>query len=144
MRFPRNVERICRPLDVAPFAGVFFLLLIFLSLNTALISTPGLRVSLPQGPELAGLAGPLKEVVVDAMGNLYYDKQIRTEADLKACLREAVQAAGDPLTLVVRADQAVRYDTLVRLGLLAREAGIHEVLLATQPPLARELNPSNP
>jgi len=38
-----------------------------------------------------------------------------------------------PLTLIVHADQSVTYDRLVRLTLLARDAGITNAVFATLP-----------
>jgi len=48
-------------------------------------------------------------------------------------LRQAVTNSPGPLALMVQADKAVTYEQLVRLSLLAREAGIQEALLATLP-----------
>ena len=131
-------------MDMAPFAGVFFILAIFLALNTLLVSTPGLRVQLPESADLTGIGGPTAVVVVDAEGNFYFDKQIINETALKARLKLEVEAVHRRLTLVVRADKSVRYQTLARLGLLAREAGVRETLLATKPTLARELERAGP
>ena len=83
-------------------------------------------------------------LVVDAEGNFYFDKQIINETALKARLKLEVEAVHRRLTLVVRADKSVRYQTLARLGLLAREAGVRETLLATKPTLARELERAGP
>jgi len=144
MKFPRHVKRICQPMDMAPFAGVFFILAIFLALNTMLVSTPGLRVQLPESADVAGITGPTAVVVVDAEGNLYFDKQTITEPALKERLKHEVSSVRGGLTLVVRADKSVRYQTLARLGLLARESGVRETLLATKPTLARELEQARP
>jgi biopolymer transport protein ExbD len=48
-------------------------------------------------------------------------------------LRKAVASAQEPLTLAVQADKAVSSERLIRLALLARDAGIQEVWLATLP-----------
>ena len=45
MKFPRNARLLRSPFDLAPFAAVFFLLVIFLLLG-ALLPVPGLRVQL--------------------------------------------------------------------------------------------------
>ena len=52
---------------------------------------------------------------------------------LKSALRDAAKESRAPLTLVIHADKAVTYEQLVRVTLLARDAGIHNVLLATLP-----------
>ena len=46
MKFPRNARLLRSTFDVAPFAAVFFLLIIFVTLAT-LLPTPGLSLHLP-------------------------------------------------------------------------------------------------
>ncbi len=136
MKFPRNARILRTQLDVAPFAAVFFLLVLFLTLGS-LVRTPGVQLRLPVADNLPGTEGPSVAVAVDAAGRLYYQNQVITGPQLKARLQAAVQAAAresrPPLTLVVQADKAVTYDQLVRLTMLAREAGIYDALLATLP-----------
>ena len=51
MKFPRNARLLRSPFDVAPFAAVFFLLVIFLMLG-GLIYTPGVRIQPPSADGL--------------------------------------------------------------------------------------------
>jgi len=119
-------------LDAAPFASVFFCLVIFLLLGQ-LLNTPGVRVRLPTAAGLPGAGGPTIAVALDAAGRLYFENQIITAVELRARLASAVKQSPAPLTLVVQADQAADYGALVNLTLLAREAGIQDALLATLP-----------
>lgn len=135
MKFPRHARLLRSPFEMAPFAAVFFCLVILLMLG-ALIPVQGLRTQLtpPTAENLPGVAGPTIGVAVDAGGRLYFANQIVTnETQLSNDLRRAVAAAREPLTLVVHADRAVSYDQLVHLTLLSRAAGITNVLLATLP-----------
>ena len=134
MKFPRNARIFRSQLDVAPFAAVFFLLVIFMMLGS-LVYTPGARLELqlPRAEGLPGTDKPTVSVAIDADGRLYYENQWIEEDDLQCRLREAVKKSPEPLTLVVQADKAVSYETLLRLALLARDAGISEALLATLP-----------
>jgi biopolymer transport protein ExbD len=133
VKFPRSNKFFSGQLDAAPFAGVFFLLLIFVALSSTLVLTPGVPIHLPGGVDLAGTPRQTLAVVVDASGQLYFDHQITTEDGLRASLAEKVAQAREPITLVIEADKDVRYEVLVRLGLLARETGIKDALLATRP-----------
>jgi biopolymer transport protein ExbD len=138
MKFPRNARLLRGQLDAAPVASVFFLLVIFMMLGS-LVYTPGARVELqlPRANGLPGTDSPAVSVAVDADGRLYYENQWIEENPLRSRLQEAVRKSPEPLTLVVQADKSVSYERLMRLTLLAREAGINEVLLATLPgPLA--------
>ncbi len=132
MKFPRNARLLRSTLDVAPFAVVFFLLIIFLTLAT-LMPPSGLSLHLPVANDLPGTDKPTVAVAVDAEGRLFFANQIVTEDKLKLDLYAAATNSPQPLTLVVQADETVTYGQLVHLTLLARDAGIHDVLLATLP-----------
>lgn len=135
MRFPRNTKIFRGQLDPAPYAGVFFLLVLFLLLHSSLVFTPGVPIQLPETVDLPGATNATVGVAVDADGQLYFDHQVCDPKRLKEKLQEAAAAAQEPLTLVVQADKRAKYEALVQLGLLAREVGIKEVLLATRPPV---------
>jgi biopolymer transport protein ExbD len=134
MKFPRNARMLRSQLDVAPFASVFFLLVIFVMLGT-LVYTPGVRIRLPVADDLPGTDKPTLTVAVDAGGRWYFRNQRIGERELSGRFREAAAGAVEPLTLVIQADKDVKEGDLVRLSLLAREAGITNGLLATLPRL---------
>jgi biopolymer transport protein ExbD len=134
MKFPRNARMLRSQLDVAPFASVFFLLVIFVMVGS-LVYTPGVRIQLPVADNLPGTEKPTIHVAVDASGRLYFQNQRIDEGELKNRLKEAVAGAGESLTLVIQADKNVTQADLIRLGLLARDAGITNGLLATLPRL---------
>ena len=132
MRFPRNSRLLRSPFDLAPFAAVLFLLVIFLMLG-ALVPISGLPLRLPVADNLPGTDKPTVTVAVDAKGRFYFANQIVAEDKLKSALTNAVQNSREPLTLVIQADKAVTYDQFIRLTLLARDAGIQNALFATLP-----------
>ena len=136
MKFPRNARIVRGQLDVAPFAAVFFLLVIFMMLGS-LVYTPGarLQLQLPHADGLPGTDKPTVAVAIDATGRLFFANQIISENELKSHLRAAAKESREPLTLVIRADKAVTYEQLVRVTLLARDPaiGITNILLATLP-----------
>lgn len=134
MRYPRNVRIFRGQLDPAPFAAVFFLLVIFLLLNTQLVFTPGLRVNLPEAVNLPGSMNRTVIVAVDEGGQLYFHRQIIARRELTAQLSAIATESKEPVTLIIQADKNARYDSLIQLSLLARAAGIKETLLATRPP----------
>ena len=134
MKFPRNSRLLRGPFDMAPFAAVLFLLVIFLMLG-ALVPISGLPLRLPVADNLPGIDKPAVTVVVDANGRFYFANQIVTRDKLKSALKTAAQKSREPLMLVIQADKAVTYDQLVQLVLLAQEPdiGITNLLLATLP-----------
>jgi biopolymer transport protein ExbD len=132
MKFPRHSRLLRGPFDMAPFAAVLFLLVIFLMLG-GLIYTPGVLIQPPVADDLPGTDKPTVAVALDAGGRLYFANQIVTEDKLKSALRAAVKKSREPLTLVIHADKAVTYDQLIHLILLARDVHIQNTLLATLP-----------
>ena len=132
MKFPRNSRLLRSSFDMAPFAAVLFLVVIFLMLG-AFLPTSGLPLRLPVANGLPGTGQPTVAVAVDANGRFYFANQIVSEDKLKSALKTAAQKSHAPLTLVIRADKTVTYDQLIHLALLARDAGIRSALLATLP-----------
>jgi len=135
MKFPRTAKILRSPFEMAPFAAMFFLLVIFLLL-AALLPVQGLRVQLqpPVAGDLPGVDKPTVAMAVDSGGRFYFKNQIVTnEMQLSNDLRQAVTGAREPLTLVIHADKSVTEDQLIHLALLARAAGIQSALLATLP-----------
>jgi biopolymer transport protein ExbD len=137
MKFPRNARILRSQLDAAPFASVFFLLLLFLMLG-ALVPTPGLPLHLPdQGRSptngLPGLDKPSIAVAVDAFGNFYFGNTNVNAVDLRTRLHQAVEKSPEPLTLIIQADKSALHGQVVALELLARDAGIREVHEAVLP-----------
>lgn len=137
MKFPRNTRLLRSPFDVAPFAAVFFLLVIFLML-AALLPTPGIPLQVPviegsPGKDLPGTDKPRVAVALTADGRYFFGNQMVGEKELSSRLGLAVKNSPESLTLVIHADKAATYEQLVRLTLLARDAGITNNLLATLP-----------
>ena len=134
MKFPRNARILRSQFDVAPFAAVFFIVMIFLMLG-ALMPVQGLRTSLtpPAANNLPGVEQRTVAMAVDSAGQFYFENRAVNEAQLKTSLRATVAGANEPLTLVIHADHAVTYDQLAHLTVLARDLGITNALLATLP-----------
>jgi len=128
-------------LDAAPFVMVFFLILIFVLLG-GLTFSPGLQVQLPVADDMPGTKNPSVSVTVDPQGRLYFENQLVDEVEFGRRLRQAIAGMPPPLTLIIRADQDVTYDTLLHVTQLARKAGVQEALLATMPRLFQEGSPT--
>jgi biopolymer transport protein ExbD len=142
MRFPRNRQIFRGQLDVAAFAGVLFMLLVFVLLHSRLVFTPGVPIRLPEADELSGVIGHTIVVTVDASGQYYFDNQLTHERILRTRLIEEVNSSREPVRLVIQADKAVTWDNLAKLALLARKAGVKDAVLATRPPLASSSHPA--
>jgi biopolymer transport protein ExbD len=132
MKFPRNAHIFRGRLEAAPFAAVFFLLVIFVMLGS-LVYTPGVQLELPAADDLPGTDQPTVSVAIDANGSFYFENQLIEERQLTNRLRQAVAESPEPLALVVHADKKASYDMLLHLSMLARQSGITNALLAALP-----------
>lgn len=133
MKFPRNAKILRSPFDVAPFAAVLFLVVIFLILG-AFLPTPGVPINLPLARDLPGTDKPTVAMAVDENGRYFFANQMVTNSDdLVQGLRTAAAGSHEPLTLIINADKSISVDQLLRITLLARQAGITNALLATLP-----------
>ena len=135
MRFPHNAKIYRGQIDAAPFLGVFFLLIIFLLLNSSFVFTPGVPITLPEGVNLPGTDKPTAVVAIDSNGHFYFENQLCDEARLKERLQIAVERSAEPVTVVVQADKDAKVETLARLGMMANSLGIRQVLQAVRPPV---------
>jgi biopolymer transport protein ExbD len=133
MRFPRHTKVFRGQLDAAPYAGVFFLLALFLLLNSSIVFTPGVPIDLPEAANLPGVTGPTLAIAVDDGSRIYFDNQVTNEERLRQRLRDAVASTPD-VTLVIQADDDVKWKTVARLILLARDAGVKRAVPAMRPP----------
>jgi biopolymer transport protein ExbD len=87
--------------------------------------------------DLPGTGNPTVSVAIAAGGQFYFANQSVDEKTLRSNLAGAVKKSREPLTLLVYADKSVTLEQLVRMTLVAREAGIYNTLLATLPRGAR-------
>lgn len=132
MKFPRNAKILRSPFEMAPFAAMFFLLVIFLLL-AALLPVPGVPLQLPVVNDLPGIDRPTVAMAVDSSGRFFFANQMVSDVQLGSDLRDAARKSRAPLTLVIHADKSVTEEQLIHLALLAGTNGIQSALLATLP-----------
>jgi biopolymer transport protein ExbD len=98
MRYARNAKIFRGQVDAAPFAGVFFLLLLFLLLFNTHVFIPGVRVDLggqPAPPELtARIVKVLRSGEINFEGSKYSYSQLQSE------LQERAQKGQVPARLI--------------------------------------------
>ena len=142
MRFPVRSKIFRGQLDAAPFVGVFFLIIIFLLLNSSLVFTPGVPIQLPEAINMPGTDRVTVVVAVDQEGQFYFENQLCNEAQLRQRLEFAVERSAQPVTLIVQFDNKASAGVFVRLAVLARSVGIREMLQAVRPPVEPRIGPA--
>lgn len=146
MRFPRHVKPFTGTLNLNPFAGLFFLMVLLLALQTSIAPVPGIRIELPAAAPAPASDDPAPTLVVAIDRNelVYFRHQVVPEADLLEALRSQMRA-GEPVpALLIQADESVRHGAVLRVENVARAAGIRTVLLATRPSLFRRAKAVEP
>ncbi|MCX7866553.1 ExbD/TolR family protein [Limisphaera sp. VF-2] len=132
MRFQVTVRAFQSPWEPAAWVGTFLLVVMFVLL-VPLVSTPGVRVELPIADDLPGVEGPVLAVAVDQYSRFYFQNQLVDEPTLRSRLAEEAKRFPAPPPLLVQADRRTPYETLVRLTVLARQAGLTRAVMATLP-----------
>ncbi|MBL9172359.1 MAG: biopolymer transporter ExbD [Verrucomicrobiales bacterium] len=133
MKFPRSTRLFRGQLDLAPFLCVLFLLAAALLLRDFLVLPRGARLALPpQDSPVAAAAGERVLIVaVDAARRLYFENQIIARDRLETALAERSQSPGASKTLLIQPDQSVPYGELAELAVLARRAGMQQIIFGS-------------
>ncbi len=126
-------------INLIPFIDVLLVVLIFLMLTTTYSRYSELRVVLPVAQADAQQLRPHELVVtVAANGRYALDRQPLARQDSEAliqALREAArQPVGENTVLVISADEAASYQSVIRVMEAARRSGLERIVFATRQP----------
>ena len=114
-----------------PLLDVVFLMLLFLLLSSNFVLQPGISVSVPFSKFM--LAPPLKyEIISITNGATIYFRDQRIPVDELGPQLEAARKEGR--SIIIKADKATPYETVMRVANIALEHGVPSVALATAPP----------
>ncbi len=118
---------------VVPLLDVVFVLVLFLLLSSNFVLQPGIAVSVPfsrftLGPQL----NPQILSITGGGTPAIYFRDQKVALEQLGPLLEAARRDGRPV--IIRADRATPYETVVAVTNVALEKGISSVSLATTPP----------
>ena len=119
-------------INITPFTDVILVLLIIFMIATPLMSQNTIDVKLPEAASKDVLEDPKQvHVVITAEGVVYLDNKVVTIKELKEKL--AVQLKKEPaLKAVLAADQACRFQEIVKVMDVLRELGVKGLNLSTK------------
>jgi biopolymer transport protein ExbD len=133
MRFKRNKED--EPgLGIAPLVDIVFLLLIFFMLTSHFDIASGIRINLPKAAHR--VFEQEKEnitLLMDSNGKIYLEGKEIKDDELRNKLRLMVEKK-DMIQLVLQADKEARHGRVVQIMDLAKNAGIHSIIIAARMP----------
>ncbi len=114
-------------IDLMPLIDVIFILLIFFMI-TAAITTKGINLDLPQAATSEKLPARSWEIVIDRDQRIIFNGTPITLERLAG-----IMEAEKVLDVVLQADDAVPFGIFVTVMDLARENGLMNLVIATEP-----------
>ena len=119
--------------DLTPMIDIVFQLLIFFMVTAVFAVTPGLDIKLPEAEEAQA---PEKEnlfIVVDQDGNMKLNHQTVTFSNLKDRLQEKRQLLDNTTMIIIQGDERATHGQIVQIMDLARQVGVVDQIIATEP-----------
>ncbi len=114
-----------------PLLDVVFLMIFFLLLSSNFVLQPGISVSVPFSKFM--LAPQLKyEIVSITNGATVYFRDQKIAIDDLGPQLDLARKEGR--SIIIKADKATPYETVIRVANVALEHGVPSVALATAPP----------
>jgi len=110
-------------INVTPMVDVVLVLLVILMVSATWIVSQSMKVDLPNTATSDGSAASLAAVTIGAKGELLFNEEPVTEAQLKGKLAAAGKK-GDDITLIVSADKVAQHGLVVHVLDLARSNNI--------------------
>ena len=126
MRFARRwAEPVA--IDIAPMIDIVFQQLIYFMLTSSFVLHPGIRISLPKAATSQRISASNIVVTLSKEHLIYWEEQVVTMKEL----RKKLQQLGGNKPVLIRADKHAYVDKLIALWDLCRDAGYHEIHIAT-------------
>jgi biopolymer transport protein ExbD len=119
--------------DLTPMIDVVFKLMIFLMVTAVFAVTPGLDIKLPEAEEAQA---PEKEnlfIVVDQDGNMKLNHKAVTFSNLKEELQAKRKQLDNTTMIIIQGDERSTHGQIVQVMDIARQVGIVDQIIATEP-----------
>ena len=132
MRIPRPTRKKAR-IEIIPMIDTMFFLLVFFMVATLSMTIQrGLPVNLPSSASAKADIPDTVSITVTAAGAVFVNKEAVPVQELRDRLRGVQQAQTEP-SVVVNADEAVRYGLVVQVLDAVKQAGLTKLAIATKP-----------
>ena len=132
MRIPRPTRKKAR-IEIIPMIDTMFFLLVFFMVATLSMTIQrGLPVNLPSSASAKADIPDTVSITVTAAGAVFVNKEAVSMQELRDRLRGVQQAQTEP-SVVVNADEAVRYGLVVQVLDAVKQAGLTKLAIATKP-----------
>ena len=119
-------------LNVTSLIDVLFLLLIFFMISTTFLSTPAIKLELPEAKHADAVRQQPLVVYVDEDGTLYLNDEPINAARLPAALKDKLME-NDDKAVILKADSRVSHGSVVEIMDIVKGAGARRLVVSTQP-----------
>lgn len=133
MNFRQKNHRETSQLDMTPLVDVVFNLLIFFMLSTTFITTPGIKINLPEASSKE-LKVQEKEVriALTRRGKIYLNRKLVTLNDVRKILKQKARI-NPKMLVIIQADEQVIHGKVVEIMDIAKTSGLNKLAIATRP-----------
>ena len=119
-------------INITPMLDVVFILLIFFIVTANFIKEPGLEVNRPDSETAEPTANAAILIAVGNAGEIYMDGRRIDKRQVKANVVRLL-AENPQGSVVIQADEKATADTIMAVMDGAREAGVYNISLASEP-----------
>ena len=119
-------------LNVTSLIDVLFLLLIFFMISTTFLSTPAIKLELPEAKNADAVRQEPLVVYVDEDGALFLNDEPINAARLPAALKDKLMQ-NDDKAVILKADSRVSHGSVVEIMDIVKGAGARRLVVSTQP-----------
>ena len=119
-------------INITPMLDVVFILLIFFIVTANFIKEPGLEVNRPDSETAEPTENAAILIAVGNAGEIYMDGRRIDKRQVKANVVRLL-AENPQGSVVIRADEKATADTIMAVMDGAREAGVYNISLASEP-----------
>ena len=119
-------------INITPMLDVVFILLIFFIVTANFIKEPGLEVNRPDSETAEPTENAAILIAVGNAGEIYMDGRRIDKRQVKANVVRLL-AENPQGSVVIQADEKATADTIMAVMDAAREAGVYNISLASEP-----------
>ena len=132
MRRQNRSPSLIAEINITPFTDVILVLLIIFIIATPLISQSNIEIQLPEVTSKETLDVPKPAYIpITGEGIVYFENRVLTNKELKQKINDLLAKDSD-LKVVVAADQASRFQEVIRVIDILKESGVKSLNIATR------------
>jgi len=121
-------DEIIANINITPLVDIFLVLLIIFMITSAVVDQREIKVNLPKAAHVGDQAPKASGLVLDSIGTMYLDGELKDSAGVTLALRQQVGTDSN-FQVLIAADQELPYRKVVNAIDLVRGAGVSKYAL---------------